>query len=81
MLQTQKLSFYNYSINGKRIKNARVNKNYTQEQLSELCGVSRSQIQRIESSSAVNCTINTFFNLVNILGIDLYTILTAKTIS
>lgn len=81
MLQTQKLSFYNYSINGKRIMNARVNKNYTQEQLSELCGVSRSQIQRIESNSAVNCTINTFFNLVNILGIDLYTILTAKTIS
>ena len=49
---------------GKLLKEARENKNLTQEQLAERIGKKRSYISRIESESGNNIKIQTFIEVV-----------------
>lgn len=59
-----------YRINGEAVYKNRKEKDYTQEELSELSGVSRSQIQRIEKGFAMNCKIDTFMKISVALEVD-----------
>lgn len=68
-----------YSIDGLKIKEKRIKIGYTQEQLSELSGVSRSQVQRIESGKSENCTITTCIKLTKALNLNLYEIIKSTT--
>lgn len=56
-----------FCLNGSAISQQRIKKGYTQEQLSELTDISKSQIQRIESNKPINCTINTYIHLMKAL--------------
>ena len=59
-----------YRISGATVYKNRIRKKYTQEKLSELSGISRSQIQRIEKEVASNCTIDTFMKISVALEVD-----------
>ena len=59
-----------YRISGAAVYKNRIRKKYTQEKLSELSGISRSQIQRIEKEVASNCTIDTFMKISVALEVD-----------
>lgn len=59
-----------YRLNGDSVYKNRMRKRYTQEKLSELSGISRSQIQRIEKEFTVNCTIDTFMKISEALEVD-----------
>lgn len=59
-----------YRISGDAVYKNRLRKKYTQEKLSELSGVSRSQIQRIEEGNSGNCKFDTFMKILVVLEID-----------
>lgn len=59
-----------YRISGDAVYKNRLRKKYTQEKLSELSGVSRSQIQRIEKGNSGNCKFDTFMKILVVLEID-----------
>lgn len=57
-------------LNGSIIKESRKRLRYTQEQLCEAINISRSQLQRIESGSALNVNFTTVCNLCSFLGLN-----------
>jgi len=62
---------FTYLLNGKAINQQRTKKGYTQEQLSELCNISKSQIQRMESDHSVTYYVDTYLHLMEVLDPDL----------
>lgn len=56
---------------GKMIKQARQQRNLTQEQLGKLVGVQKSQISKLESSSN-SATIDTIFKVFNALKAEIH---------
>lgn len=56
---------------GNDIKSYRLEAGLTQEELSSLCGVERSQLSRIEAGKAVGVTFLTIKKILNALGRDI----------
>lgn len=56
-------------INNDLIKERRSALGYTQEQLSELTNISRSQLQRIENGNSSNANFKTIYHLCTFLNI------------
>ena len=54
---------------GQKIKNARISKGMTQEQLGELVGVQKSAIAKYESGRVVNIKRSTLQRIAKVLGI------------
>lgn len=54
---------------GEKIKNARLSKGYTQEELGQMIGVQKSAIAKYESGRVVNIKRSTIQKLSDILGI------------
>lgn len=57
------------SLIGEKIKNARLSKGYTQEELGQMIGVQKSAIAKYESGRVVNIKRSTIQKLSDILGI------------
>ena len=54
---------------GKRIKEARINKGYTQEELGRLVGVQRAAINKYETGAVTNLKRSTIAKLANALNV------------
>jgi len=56
---------------GLNILHYRKEQRLTQEQLAEMCGLSRNHIQRIETGAA-GCSVDTLIEIAAVLNVDLY---------
>jgi|GEM_PF-3166959 len=65
-------------LNNSLIRARRIEKQFSQDRLSELTGISRSQIQRIESNSVNDIKIKTLLKLCHVLDLKIEDIIIEK---